>query len=99
MPEPRVSVILPAYNAASYIEQTLQAVRAQTVSDYEVIVVNDGSPDTAEFERVIFPHRHFINYVFQMNRGAAAARNTALRIARGRYVAFLDADDFWFPTY
>ena len=99
MPDPRISVIIPAHNAAPYIEKTLEAVRAQTVSDYEVIVVNDGSPDTAEFERAIFPYRPFIKYVVQSNRGAAAARNTAIRIARGRYVAFLDADDFWHPTY
>ena len=99
MPEPRVSVIIPAYNAAPYIAQTLDSVRAQTFSDSEVILVNDGSPDTAEFERAIIPYRQFIKYVFQSNCGAAAARNTALQIARGRYVAFLDSDDVWFPTY
>jgi len=99
MHEPVISVIIPAYRAASYIQQTLEAVRAQTFSDYELIIVNDGSPDTAEFERAIFPYQDFIKYVFQTNQGAAAARNAALRIARGRYVAFLDADDIWFPTY
>jgi len=99
MSEPLVSIVIPAYNASPYIRQTIDAIRVQTCSDYELIVVNDGSPDTVEFERAIFPYRQFLNYFFQANRGAAAARNAALRIARGRYVAFLDADDFWLPTY
>jgi glycosyltransferase involved in cell wall biosynthesis len=99
MSDPLVSIVIPAYNAARYIRETIEAIRAQTCSDYEIIVVNDGSPDTVEFENAIFPYREFINYLFQSNRGAAAARNTALRIARGRYVAFLDADDFWLATY
>src|SRR5262245_31870668 len=99
MPEPIFSVIVPAYKAAPYIQRTLEAVRAQAFSDYELILVNDGSPDTAEFERAILPYQQFLKYVFQTNRGAAAARNAALRIARGRYVAVLDADDIWFPTY
>jgi glycosyltransferase involved in cell wall biosynthesis len=99
MAAPLVSVVIPAYNAAPYIQRTIDSVRAQTWRDYEVIVVNDGSPDTAELENSLFAYRAFINYIFQANRGAAAARNTALRIARGRYVAFLDADDSWLPTY
>ena len=99
MSEPLISVIIPAYKAARYIQKTLEAVRGQTFSDYELILVNDGSPDTAEFERAILPYRQFLKYVVQPNRGAAAARNTALRMARGRYVAFLDADDIWLPAY
>jgi glycosyltransferase involved in cell wall biosynthesis len=96
---PAVSIIMPAYNVAPYISEALDSVLAQTFKDYETIVVNDGSPDTAELERVLEPYRENIRYLVQENRGAASARNTALRAARGRLVAFLDADDFWLPEY
>lgn len=99
MRAPLVSVVIPAYNAALYIQQTVDSIRAQTFRDHEVILVNDGSPDTVELENSLIPYREFINYVVQDNRGAAAARNTALRMARGEYVAFLDADDAWLPSY
>jgi glycosyltransferase involved in cell wall biosynthesis len=92
---PVVSVIIPAYNAAPYIEETLDSVFAQTFRDYEVIVVNDGSPDTAELERVLLPYENQIVYIKQPNRGPAAARNTGMRRARGQYLAFLDSDDLW----
>jgi glycosyltransferase involved in cell wall biosynthesis len=96
---PNLSVIIPAYNAAPYIGEALQSVFAQTFADYEVIVVNDGSPDTAELERVIAPYRAQLNYLRQENRGASAARNAGLTAARGELVAFLDADDVWLPSY
>jgi glycosyltransferase involved in cell wall biosynthesis len=96
---PLVSVIIPAYECASYIEGALRSVFAQSFTDYEVIVVNDGSPDTAELERVVRPHLGRIVYAAQANRGPGAARNTALRLARGSLVAFLDADDEWEPDY
>jgi glycosyltransferase involved in cell wall biosynthesis len=95
---PLVSVIIPAYNVASYISEALESVFAQDFTDYEVIVVNDGSPDTIEFERLIQPYFQRIIYLKQENRGVSAARNAALRIARGQYVAFLDADDVWLPN-
>jgi glycosyltransferase involved in cell wall biosynthesis len=96
---PRVSVVIPAYESARRIAQTLDSVRAQTFSDYEILVVNDGSPDTAELERVLAPYRDHIHYLKQDNRGAGAARNAGLRAARGEFAAFLDADDLWLPTY
>jgi hypothetical protein len=96
---PEVSVIIPAYNVASFIEETLDSVLAQTFINYEIIIVNDGSPDTVELEEALGPYRDRINYVKQENRGAGAARNTGLRIARGRYVAFLDGDDAWYPLF
>ena len=100
MPEaPSVSVVIPAYNVASFIVETLQSVFAQTFTDYEVIVVNDGSPDTAEFERAIKPYFDRIRYLKQENRGASVARNAGLEAARGEFVAFLDADDLWLPAY
>lgn len=96
---PKVSVIIPAYNVAPYIGDTLDSVFAQTFSDFEVIVINDGSPDTAELERELARFLNRIGYVKQENRGASAARNAGLRIARGEFVAFLDADDLWLPSY
>lgn len=94
---PLVSVIIPAYQAAAYIGQTLQSVFAQTYPSFEVILINDGSPDTEEFERAIAGYRERISYLQQENRGPSAARNAGIRLARGEYLAFLDADDAWFP--
>jgi glycosyltransferase involved in cell wall biosynthesis len=99
MEQPLVSVIVPAYNAAPFIATTIETVRSQTLSDYELIVVNDGSPDTAELEAAIFPYRDYLKYLPEEHKGAAAARNAALRVARGTWIAFLDADDSWLPTY
>ncbi len=92
---PLVSVIIPAYNCANYIAATLDSVLAQTMPDYEIILVNDGSPDTPELERALQPYAESIRYIKQENGGASVARNTAIRAARGRYLAFLDSDDIW----
>jgi glycosyltransferase involved in cell wall biosynthesis len=97
--EPAVSIIIPAYNAAAYIRETLDSVLAQTFDDYEIVIVNDGSPDTEELERALEPYRERIVYLAQENGGPGRARNTAIRAARGRYVALLDADDQWEPEY
>jgi glycosyl transferase family 2 len=99
-PVPTVSVIIPAYNTAAYIGNTVASVVAQTYSDYETIVVNDASPDTGELEHALAPYRDRIIYiVLDQNRGLAAARNAGIRVARAPYVAFLDSDDEWEPTY
>jgi len=96
---PRVSVVIPVYNCAHYIQEALESVFAQTFTDYEVFVVNDGSPDTPELEIVLAPYKERIVYIRQENHGPAAARNAAIRRARGEYVAFLDSDDTWYPQY
>ena len=96
---PLVSVIIPAYKASTFIRETLDSVLAQTFTDCEVIVINDGSPDTDELERALEPYENKIEYLKQPNRGAAAARNAGLRIANGEFIAFLDADDRWLPNY
>ncbi len=96
---PLVSVIIPAYNAAAYIGGALESVFAQTFEDYEVIVVNDGSPDTPALERALAPYAGRIAYVEQENRGPSGARNAAIEAARGHYVALLDSDDEWLPEY
>ncbi len=96
---PKVSVIIPAYNTAAFIAETLESVFAQTFSEFEVIVINDGSPDTDELVQVLAPYRERILYFEQQNRGLAGARNTGIQHARGEYLAFLDSDDCWLPDY
>jgi len=98
-PVPAVSIVIPTYNAASYIGETLDSVFEQTFADYEVIVVNDGSPDTVELEPALGPYLSRIRYIKQENLGAGAARNEGLRSAQGEFIAFLDADDLWLPNY
>lgn len=97
--EPAVSVIMPAYNVSRYIASAIESVLAQTFTDYEIAVVNDGSPDTEELERAVAPYRDRIIYIKQENRGCGAARNTAIRATRGRYIALLDPDDMWESDY
>src|SRR5215469_4227081 len=89
---PLVSVIIPAYNASRFIRKTLESVFAQTYSNFEVIVVNDGSPDTQELEVAISPFRDRVIYITQENRGPNGARNTGLQAATGEFVALLDSD-------
>lgn len=96
---PRVSVIIPVYNNAGGIARTLDAVLAQTRADHEIVLVNDGSDDTEELERVLEDYRTRLVYARQDNLGASAARNSALCLARGELIAFLDADDIWYPEY
>ena len=98
-PPPRVSVVIPAYCSAAFIAETLDSVFAQTFSDFEVIVVNDGSPDTAALEVALRPYANRLRYLKQENKGPSAARNAGIRNARGEFVAFLDSDDIWLPDY
>jgi hypothetical protein len=98
-PAPLVSVIMPAYNVASFIGEALDSVFAQTYRNFEVIVVNDGSPDSNVLECVLKSYLERIVYIEQVNRGAAGARNTGIRHARGGFLAFLDSDDSWTPEY
>jgi glycosyltransferase involved in cell wall biosynthesis len=97
--EIKVSIIIPAYNTSKYIRETLESVFAQTFENFEVIVVNDGSSDTKEFERELRPYLDRIVYIKQENRGASAARNAGIYRAIGEYIAFLDSDDIWLPQY
>jgi glycosyltransferase involved in cell wall biosynthesis len=98
-PAPAVSIIVPAYNVAAYIGEALDSVFAQTFNDYEVIVINDGSPDTPALERALEPYRGRIVYLKQENGGLSAARNAGIRAARAPWIALLDADDAWEPDY
>ena len=98
LPEaPKVSVIVPAYNAMSFLPQTVSSVLAQTYADFEVIIINDGSSDDIEaWAHGLCDGR--IQLISQVNSGPASARNHGLKNATGDYVAFLDADDIWMPT-
>ncbi|HJP91474.1 MAG TPA: glycosyltransferase [Pyrinomonadaceae bacterium] len=96
---PLVSVIIPAYEVAEFIGEALDSVLAQTFTDYEIIVINDGSPDTGALERALKPYMSRIVYLKQENRGVSAARNSGIAAARGSLIAFLDGDDTWLPNY
>lgn len=96
---PRISVIIPAYKTAHLIAGCLDSVMAQTYQNFEAIVVNDGSPDTPDLEKVLAPYMDRIVYIKQQNKRAAGARNTAIAQARGEFLAFLDSDDSWFPGH
>ena len=96
---PYFSVVIPAYNAAHLISDALNSVFAQTVNNYEIIVVNDGSSDTTQFEEAIEPFLNDITYIRRTNGGPAAARNTGILAAKGEFIAFLDSDDQWVPTH
>jgi glycosyltransferase involved in cell wall biosynthesis len=90
---PKVSVIIPTYNNAALLHETLDGVRRQTFKNFETIVVDDGSTDeTAEVVKRYDPSAHYIR---QANQGPAASRNTGVRVARGEFIAFCDHDDIW----
>jgi glycosyltransferase involved in cell wall biosynthesis len=94
---PLVSVIVPAWNVARFIPAAIESVLAQSLRDFELIVVNDGSRDTAALETALAPFRARpeLQYLTQENQGPSGARNTGILSASGAFVAFLDADDWW----
>ena len=96
-PAPRVSVIIPTYKHRDTILQTIDSVFAQTYTDYEIIVINDGSPDDTSQVLEELVSQGKINYIEQPNAGQAAARNRGLAQATGEFIAFLDDDDLWPP--
>jgi len=97
--QPLVSIVIPAYRAATFIRETLDSVFAQTYPNLEVILVNDGSPDTAQLEAAIRSYGDRLIYIRRENGGPAAARNTAIRAAQGKYIACLDSDDLYLPWH
>ena len=88
-----ISVIIPTYNCGACIKEALDSVLTQTFTDHEVIVVDDGSTDNTR--GVIGSFGEKVRYIYQENKGVSAARNTGIRNAAGRFIAFLDADDVW----
>lgn len=94
----RVSVIMPAWNAAATIERSIESVLTQDHVDLELVVVDDGSSDaTAALVERIAAHDARVRLVRQANAGVAAARNAGIAASSGRYLAFLDSDDWWYP--
>ncbi len=91
----RISVIIPAYNAAAYIERALQSVLNQSRPADEIIVINDGSTDATS--EILKRYKGKTRIIEQVNAGVSAARNTGIRAASGDWIAFLDADDEWLP--
>jgi glycosyltransferase involved in cell wall biosynthesis len=89
---PKVSVCIPTFNRKNYIQKTLESVYSQSFTDFEVLVLDDGSTDgTADFIKSLnFPNLH---YFYQQNSGDAAARNRLIDLAKGEYITFLDSDD------
>lgn len=95
---PKFSVVISVFNKDKYIAETLKSVLAQTFTDFEVVILNDGSTDNSEAEIAKFDDPR-IRYFSQHNQGAGAARNAAIAKARAEYIALLDADDHWYPYY
>ncbi|HSM61445.1 MAG TPA: glycosyltransferase, partial [Longimicrobiales bacterium] len=94
-PAPLVSVVIPAFNVQTYVAEAIDSVLAQTFTDYEVIVVDDGSTD--DTGRVVAAYGDRVRYVRQERAGPGRARNRGIELARGELIAFLDADDAWYP--
>jgi glycosyltransferase involved in cell wall biosynthesis len=88
-----ISVLIPAYNAEDFIGEAIESVLRQTFKDIEVIVIDDGSSD--QTRRIVESFSTKVRYYFQENSGAAAARNHCVKLSRGEFLAFLDADDIW----
>ena len=95
-----VSIVTPMYNGEKYVEQTIISVISQTYKNWEMIIVDDGSKDNgpAIVEKYICADNR-IKLLRQSNAGSSAARNNGLRCAQGRFVCFLDSDDFWEPNF
>jgi glycosyltransferase involved in cell wall biosynthesis len=89
----KVSVIIPTFNRCSIITDAIESVLRQTYSQYEIIVVDDGSVDTTK--ETVSKYGSNIKYIYQENAGPSAARNTGIRHAKGDLIAFLDSDDVW----
>lgn len=94
-----LSIIIPVYNAEKYIGTTLNSIYEQTYKNFEIILVDDCSSDNSAeiIKEEMNRHSEIVYHLQEKNMGAAVARNTALSIAKGRYVAFLDSDDIWKP--
>ncbi|RLE12773.1 glycosyltransferase family 2 protein [Candidatus Aerophobetes bacterium] len=95
MKEKIVSVIIPTYNRENWIKEAVESIFCQSYSNYEIIVVDDGSTDNTK--RVLAPFKSKIRYVFQPTSGPSSARNKGLQLSRGEWIAFLDSDDVWRP--
>lgn len=97
---PQVSIITPCYNASRFISQTIDSVLSKTFTDWEMIIVDDGSKDdSSDIVEKYVKKDSRIRLIQQPNGGSANARNHGIREATGRYIALLDADDLWLPQF
>ena len=98
---PKVSVIIPAYNSAEFLQETINSMLNQSYQDFEIIIVDDGSIDNTRKIVQINTQKYLnkIKYFYQKNKGPSAARNKGIKESRGKYIAFLDADDMWLEGY
>ena len=94
---PQISVIIPIYNDALYIQEAIRSVLSQGIEKLEILVIDDGSTDNFE-EKINGFNDPRIRLIKQLNSGAAEARNNGIRNAKGEFIAFLDADDIWAPN-
>src|SRR4030042_4369188 len=90
---PKVSVIIPTFNHGHYIKKAIDSLLNQTYKDFETIIIDDGSRDNTK--DIVASYGNVVRYIYQENKGLPHARNTGIAAARGIYVAFLDADDYF----
>ncbi|MEJ2683892.1 MAG: glycosyltransferase family 2 protein [Candidatus Sulfobium sp.] len=95
---PSVSVIIPTHNYSNFLHESVESVLAQTFSDFELIIVDDGSTDDTVDVVKRFLRDRRVRYIYQDNKGPSAARNAGIKAAAGEFIALLDADDVWLPT-
>ena len=99
MKKRKISIILPNYNSAEFIERTISSILSQTFFDWELILIDDGSD--IKTKKILYKFKHIkkIKIIFlKKNKGAAYCRNLGIKKARAKYIAFIDADDFWKPN-
>ena len=95
---PYFSIVIPVYNKEKFVVKTIESVLSQKFTDYEIIIVNDGSTDQSEAKISVFKDNR-IKYYSKKNEGVALARNFGIEKATADYICFLDADDYWYPTF
>ncbi|HLG37630.1 MAG TPA: glycosyltransferase family A protein [Nitrososphaera sp.] len=92
-----VSIVIPTYNRAPYLRDAVDSVSAQTIRNFEIIVVDDGSADHTH--ELVLSYKDKVKYLYQDHEERAAARNKGIRCAKGAYIAFLDSDDLWLSNH
>jgi len=99
MATPKVSIVVPAYKAEKTVGETLESIKKQTYTNWEVLLINDCSPDStlALLEAAAAADGRFRVYTNEKNSGVSYSRNRGVQLARGEWIAFLDSDDFWAP--
>jgi glycosyltransferase involved in cell wall biosynthesis len=95
MKKPTCSIIVPCYNSSKYLPACLDSILQQTYTDFEVVIVNDGSTDDTDYVITPYLNNSRVKYIKQQNAGPAAARIKGVSEAKGEWIAFLDSDDYW----